>query len=158
MKRLLSFIAIFLMYISSHAAPSWYARMSADTLTIGNTLIERTFLWNGGNLKTLSLKDLKSGVCHKTFSVRPDLQLIKSEGPGQNGKFDVAEIAQDEVHHAHLQVTVSFSIEALNVKRVFRIYDDVPAIACDTWLNGALGKVASSSAVILINKLSLPNR
>ena len=144
MKRLLSFIAIFLMYISSHAAPSWYARMSADTLTIGNTLIERTFLWNGGNLMTLTLKDLHSGICHHSMNIRPDLQLIKSESPAFDGNLDIVEVVRDEVHHAHLKVTVSFSLEGLNVRRVFRIYEDVPAIACDTWLNGTMGKVASS--------------
>ena len=144
MKRLYFCIAILLICAGANAAPTWYARMSADTLTIGNSLIERTFIWNGGNLMTLTLKDLHSGICHHSMNIRPDLQLIKSESPAFDGNLDIVEVVRDEVHHAHLKVTVSFSLEGLNVRRVFRIYEDVPAIACDTWLNGTMGKVASS--------------
>lgn len=45
------------------AQKSYYSRLEKDTLTIGNSLIERKFIWNQGNLITYSLTDKTSGHC-----------------------------------------------------------------------------------------------
>ena len=43
------------------AQETCYSTLKGDTLVIGNTLIERKFVWNGGNLMTYSLSDKRMG-------------------------------------------------------------------------------------------------
>ena len=45
-------------------------------------------------------------------------------------------VKETKIFPAYLKVEVSFSLEKLDIKRVYRIYDDCPAIACDTYLRG----------------------
>ena len=45
----------------SYAQSSCYSELKGDTLTIGNRLVERKFVWNGGNLMTYSLCDKVNG-------------------------------------------------------------------------------------------------
>ena len=49
-----------------------YSRLQNDTLTIGNSRIERRFVWNGGNLMTQSLTDFSSGQVWTSRSLTPD--------------------------------------------------------------------------------------
>ena len=64
---------------TSAASPSGcYSRLEADTLTIGNTLIERKFVWNGGNLETFSITDKAFGKVHYSCNPGPDFRIKKT--------------------------------------------------------------------------------
>ena len=64
---------------TSAASPSGcYSRLEADTLTIGNTLIERKFVWNGGNLMTYSITDKAAGKVHYSRNLAPELVLYST--------------------------------------------------------------------------------
>ena len=52
-----------------------YSRLQNDTLTIGNSRIERRFVWNGGNLMTQSLTDFSSGQVWTSRSLTPDFKV-----------------------------------------------------------------------------------
>ena len=52
-----------------------YSRLRNDTLTIGNSRIERRFVWNGGNLMTQSLTDFSSGQVWTSRSLAPDFKV-----------------------------------------------------------------------------------
>lgn len=118
------------------AAP--YSEMKGDTLVIGNRVIERKFIWNGGNLMTYSLTDKKTGVTHYSADLRPDFSVVKGTGAGTDDSYSVEDIPADEIHEAYQKTVVTYSLGDLQVRREFRVYMDVPAIACDTWLRGTL--------------------
>ena len=63
----------------------YYASLEGDTLRIGNSLIERTFIWNNGNLKTYALIDKANNQRWITESrdvdfVVPQLRQQTSDG------------------------------------------------------------------------------
>ena len=127
------------------AATECYSRLDADTLTIGNSLMERKFVWNGGNLMTASITDKTSGKIHRFVSLRPDFVMTSAAGAGEDGDFVSEDVPQTPVSPAFHRVTVSFRMEGLQVRREFRIYDWCPAIACDTWLKGSLSSELASA-------------
>lgn len=113
-----------------------YARKEGDILYIGNNKIERTFQWNNGNLTTLKITDKKNGKEWENVAKRADFFV-----PGQSdknmkpGTWDMKRI-ENAVSNPYSEVTVEYALEKLYVRRVFRIYDDCPAIAIDTYLRG----------------------
>lgn len=122
-----------------------YANLTNDTLRIGNNLIERVFLWNGGELKTIALTDKVSGKTMAARGENPDMLIVK--GDVTNGTMETEKVVGDAIHPAHLLVTVKYSKSGLNIMRQYRIYDDVAAIACDTYLNGHLLTIEKSQDV-----------
>ena len=128
-------------------AASGYSRMDGDTLVIGNRLIERKYLWNGGNLMTCSIYDKNTGVLRKSVSLRPDFSISGGLHAGTGASYVAENVPADEISPAFHKVIVRYSLGDLNVRREFRVYADVPAIACDTWLNGTLAGLASSKEV-----------
>ena len=67
MPRALLPILLF-MGLSCYAQERPYALLQGDTLRLGNALVERTFLWNGGDLKTLQelmgFDDMSVGIAY----------------------------------------------------------------------------------------------
>ncbi len=132
----------------SYSQENSYSKFENDTLTIGNKLIERKFLWNKGNLITYSLTDKILGHIWMNRTKSPDFRISKDEKNMSNSSYESKVIKETVIHPAYLETTVSFSIGTLDVKRVYRIYDNSPAIACDTYLKGSTdaildGKVAN---------------
>ena len=145
MKRLILLSAAYLVSALTSYGASWYARMDGDTLSVGNSLIERRYLWNGGHLKTLSLEDKTTGALHMSLTLRPDLVLTKGADAGTDARLLTEVIPQSEICPSYLKVTVAYSLGSLDIRREFRIYEDTPAIACDTWLKGRVDNLASSA-------------
>ena len=145
MKRLILLSAAYLVSALTSYGASWYARMDGDTLSVGNSLIERRYLWNGGHLKTLSLEDKATGALHKSLTLRPDLVLTKGADAGTDARLLTEVIPQSEICPSYLKVTVAYSLGSLDIRREFRIYEDTPAVACDTWLKGRVDNLASSA-------------
>lgn len=121
-----------------------FAEMSGDTLRMGNDHIERVFLWNGGDLKTVAVINKLSGEVMHSKGSQPDFLLVK--GKTEDGRWSKENVPSDGVHPACLQVTVQYRKGSLEVKRQYRIYD-VAAIACQTWLRGRLGVVEQDREV-----------
>lgn len=125
------------------ARESSYCALKNDTLTIGNGLIERTFLWNNGNLITYCVTDKKANRCLKNLAVTPDFYISKKAVKAENGKFIYQLVPENAIRPAHLEITVSFALGSMDVKRVYRIYDNSPAIACDTYLRGTAENIST---------------
>lgn len=121
-----------------------FAEMSGDTLRMGNDHIERVFLWNGGDLKTVAVINKQSGEVMRSKGSQPDFLLVK--GKAEDGRWSKENVPSDGVHPACFQVTVQYRKGSLEVKRQYRIYD-VAAIACQTWLRGRLGVVEQDREV-----------
>lgn len=136
MKRTYLILFFFSFLLSGYAQNSCYSRLEKDTLMIGNDLIERKFIWNGGNLITYSLTDKTSKYCWLNKTKNPDLRVLKNVEDVSNSLYVSGEIKESSIHPAYLETSVSFSLGTLDIKRVYRIYDDSPVIVCDTYLKG----------------------
>lgn len=115
---------------------SCYSELKNDTLKIGNELIERVFVWNGGNLRTYCLADKTSRQSWINKSENSDFSISRERVKATDGKFSSSKVADNSIHPDYLEATVIFSLGGLDVKRIYRIYDNVPVIACDTYLKG----------------------
>ncbi|MDD4114879.1 MAG: alpha-galactosidase [Massilibacteroides sp.] len=115
---------------------SCYAIFDADTLKIGNTLIERKFLWNAGNLQTYSITDKTNNQIWYNQNNIADFFVPKETEAATNGKWSVRDV-ESSIVSLHKEVVIEYSIGRLDVKRVYRIYPDCPAIAIDTYLKGS---------------------
>ena len=97
-----------------------YSRLRNDTLTIGNSRIERRFVWNGGNLMTQSLTDFSSGQVWTSRSLTPDFK-VAGDTRSTGGRCSTKRIAETDIHPARLEVTVEFSLGTLDVRRIYRM-------------------------------------
>ena len=134
----LLFLSFFLFHISlsGYALDGCYSSLENDTLTIGNRLIERKFVWNNGNLITYSLTDKEGKQSWLNQERSPDFQFLPGEVMATDATYAVNEIHETVIHPAYLETEVVFSLGDVSVKRVYRIYQDVAAIACETYLKG----------------------
>lgn len=85
-----------------------YARLSCDTLFIGNSLIERAFRWNGGNLTNVYMKDKTTGRVFVSDTGDPALAVGQSSGAAADGMLAVREVKSDGIRPEHLEAEVTF--------------------------------------------------
>lgn len=140
MKRIFTLFIFACLAATASAQETCYSKLVGDTLIIGNKFIERKFIWNGGNLMTYNLSDKTMRKTTFSASLSPDFFITKDGAPS-NGAFKVEALAANDIHEAFLKTTVAFSLGDLNVERVYRIYDNSPTIACDTYLKGIVNSV-----------------
>lgn len=147
MKRLfltVSFVLFTTMALAS--AQSCYATLMRDTLRIGNSRIERVFAWNGGAVRTLWLTDKAAGRSMKSRHPLPDFSLAK-EAP-EDARLEWISVPEGKWTPAHHIARVHYHIGSVEVRRDYRIYDEVPAIACDTYLRGSWDITAEETPVL----------
>lgn len=112
------------------------ATLQNDTLLIENSRIQRTWLWNRGDLQSLQIKDVISAASWDFNPIQPDCYLPGTGSPIAAGELEIVPLAESTTEPAHLQVRVITHFPGLDVKRIFRVYPDCPAIACDFFLKG----------------------
>lgn len=136
MRRILTttVLTLFAALAPAAAQSTCHATLESDTLRIGNKRIERVFSWNGGAVRTLWLKDIATGRTMKSTHDLPDFILAK-ETP-ENARLDVQIVPESKWAPAYMIARVTYNIGKVQVRRDYRLYDDVPAIACDTYLQG----------------------
>ncbi len=113
------------------------AELKNDTLIIENQLIARKFFWNKGNLITRSLTDKSSGKVWLMNAAKPDLAFPGQSEKAENGKFTARIVPENAVAPARLEVEITYTLDKLEVKRVFRLYPDCAVIACDLYFRGS---------------------
>lgn len=148
MKRIL-LISCLLHFLALpvYTQVSCYSYLKNDTLVIGNKLIERKFIWNNGNVITYSLTDKSSGRHWLNKSRTPDFVIIKDVFEVSDASYIVRKADETVIHPEYLEVTVSYKLNTLHVKRIYRIYGNAPAIACNTWLKGSTDAVFGGRAI-----------
>ncbi len=112
------------------------AKLENNLLTLENSKIARTYEWNNGNLITRALTDKVSGKSWQMTKGQPDLILPGQTALGTNASFAAKIIPESSVAPEHLEAEVVCTLGQLQVKRVFRLYADCPAIACDFYFRG----------------------
>jgi len=107
------------------------AYLHNDTLTLENGKMFQHFRWNNGNIVRLAY-GLQS-------SAHSGLRSPVSGSPSsQNGQLLISEQKATPVTEPYLKVAVSCSVGKLNVQRVFRIFPQCPAMACDLYFKGSV--------------------
>ncbi len=149
MRRSCLILFSFFLLLSGYSQNSCYSRLENDTLTIGNDLIERKFIWNKGNLITYSLTDKTSDQCWLNKTKNPDFRISQDIDNISNSLYSSNEIKESSIHPVYLETTVSFSLGTLDIKRVYRIYDNSSTIACDTYLKGSTDVILDGKAANL---------
>lgn len=137
MNRVLNIaLSLFVVVLSvqTSLAGECYACLEGDTLRIGNTRIERVFAWNGGALRTISLTDKAAGRTMKSRHDLPDF-IFAGQAP-QNATLEVVEVPAGRWAPSCFIARVSYNIGRVKVRRDYRLYEGVPAIACDTYVKG----------------------
>jgi hypothetical protein len=107
--------------------------LSGDTLILSNSMIERQFLWNNGELVSLSLTELESGISLVQNSAQPVFQVAKKFSV-QKSSFKTEQVAEDNIHYACLKAEVLIDYGSFKFKRIFRITENIPAIACENYI------------------------
>ena len=112
-----------------------YIYITGDTLHIGNTLIERTYLWNNGNIITKRIIDKRGSQIWVNKSDHADFYLPGQSTDAKDMHWNVQEV-ESSISPYHKELTIEYTLDRLCVKRVYRVYPDCPAIAIDTYLKG----------------------
>jgi alpha-galactosidase len=120
-----------------------YAELEGDELVLGNERICRRFRWNGGDLISVALEDVAAGVLWQLQGRLPDALLFPAADTAEaaaadGGKLSIVPADADARMPRRLLVTVETRMGELEIRRVYRLYDGCPAIACDLYLRGRL--------------------
>ena len=127
---------LFLSLSSLEAVSSeCYASLDGDTLRIGNSVVERVFVWNDGALSTVRLgcKNARALVADPSV---PD--FVVNRAVPSDARLDTVTVASDGISHEQFLATVSYRCGNLDVRRVYRLTPGIAAVACDTYLRGTL--------------------
>lgn len=144
MKNILLILAIFIcLPLSIRAqADKCFCKFDGDTITIGNNRIERSFEWNGGALKTISITDVLAGKTLTTDGQEPDFSLGESEAEG--AVLDTLRCQSNGLIPSRFVIRISYRSGDAEVIREYTLFDDVPAISCETYLRGHVFLYADS--------------
>ncbi|NWJ51376.1 MAG: alpha-galactosidase [Bacteroidetes bacterium] len=127
---------IFIQLSWANSVKSCYAHLQNDTLRVGNDYIERVFVWNSGNIITCALIDKESGQIWKSNNKIPDLTFPLQSKEAKNSSFKSHIVPSNGVHSEYFEAEVSFTLDSLSIKRIYRVYPSCSVIACDTYLKG----------------------
>ncbi|MCK3683909.1 alpha-galactosidase [Maribellus sp. YY47] len=137
---------LFFMLCITDAKAQTQAFLKNDTLSLSNSMIKRQFLWNNGELLSLDLVDVRSG---KKLLVQSNLPVFRTTKnfSVKESSFKTEKVAEDNLNYAHLTAEVLLDYGSFKLKRIFRIYENVPAISCENYLwvdqDSELGKAAA---------------
>lgn len=155
MRKLLIVLVIAYATSPMYAQNSCYSELKGDTLVIGNSMIERKFIWNGGSLMTYTLSDKVNNKVNQTISLEPDFVITKGVKIASEGKFQSEKVPATDIHPPYLKTTVAYSLGELQILRIYRIYDNCPAIACDTYLKGSVNSVFGARDVNMADRKNI---
>jgi hypothetical protein len=115
------------------------AELAGDVLVIENSLIRREFAWNGGAISTRLLLDRRSGQRWESSDSGPDLLFPNEPDAPRSEARMTSSVVATPWEREHLAVEVTYRQGGLEVKRIFRLFEDCPAIACELYLRGKSG-------------------
>ena len=135
MSRFTLPLLLFALCPASAMASECYARLEGDTLRIGNSAVERVFVWHDGAVATARIA-VKGAAPLMADPSAPDFIVNRAAPAG--ARLDTMTVAADGVTPEQFLATVSYQVGPLDVRRVYRLTPGVPAVACDTYLRGTL--------------------
>jgi len=106
-------------------------------LTLENSHIRRTFQWKNNRLTALAIEDK---AIHHTWNVSPDAPDGTFPGIDETptqGDISISKYDQTPIKRAHLIAEVTYQVGTLEVKRVFHVYPETPAMNSEYYLRGS---------------------
>jgi alpha-galactosidase len=119
---------------------SCYVSLEDNVLTLGNMCIRRTYEWNQGDIKALSMVDEQTGETLAMRDRQSDMRMGALTKKALSGQW-TQRLVQNAITHGHLQVEVTTSYEQVDVRRVFRIYPGCAVIGCDYYVRAHPGDI-----------------
>ena len=116
-----------------------HAELQGDLLVLENARIRREYLWHGGVLSTRLLLDKQSGHRWEALDDTSDIAFPNEPPVAVTNATVKSRVHAEPWERAHLEVDVTFLLGGLEVRRVFRMLEDSPAIACELYLRGRSG-------------------
>lgn len=113
------------------------ATLEGDWLTLETGAMLRRYRWQEGALIGTRIEDQARGW---TVNLSGDDPAITAFGPALESRFDVQTMARTRSTPAYLEATVETDHEHVALRRVFRLYPDCPAIACDVYVKSRDGR------------------
>lgn len=141
--------------IAQTITSDYSARLENNILTLENSKIFRTYKWNGGNIITQSLSDKETGKVWQMSTNKPDLTFPGQTDKAGNAIFSAKVIPETAIAPEHLEAEIIYSLDKLEVKRIFRLYRDCPVIACDLYFRGESNSVWLQSGTNLADMVNL---
>lgn len=143
-RKMISSLKAFLILIfiqqyqlnSQIASSDCFARLENGILILENSKICRTYKWNNGNIITKSLLNKENGKLWQMDSNLPDLILPGQTNKAENAVFFSKFVSETAIAPEHLEVELSYVLDKLEVRRIFRIYPNCPVIACNLYFRG----------------------
>ena len=131
------------------------ATLESDVLTLQNSKISRVYKWNNGNIITRSLTDKISGKVWQMNGTKPDLSFPQQAEKAEKAVFSSKVIAETAVTPEHLEAEITYFLDKLEVKRVFRLYPNCAVIACDLYFRGESNSVWLQAGTNLADMVNL---
>lgn len=150
--------------IAQITSTDYSASMENDVLTLENSKISRTYMWNGGNIITQTLSDKETGKVWQMNTKKPDLAIPGQTDNAENAVFSVKVISETSITPEHLEAEIIYSLDKLEVKRVFRLYRECAVIACDLYFRGESNSIwlganlRDGDNIPVIEKIELPGK
>ena len=110
--------------------------LEKQTFTIENSMIRREYFWNNGHLISRELTDKTSTFTWNFSAAQPDFSIPGMPIAADDSKLTIKNIAATPVTPAHVIAEIITSFGPLSIKRIFRVYSETPAIACDFFIKG----------------------
>lgn len=98
----------------------------------------------------------RSGQAWRLAADAPDLSLPGLDIRASDGRLTVTHTPADAVAPAYMRAHVDMRLGALEIRRVFRLYDDCPAIACDFHLRGQWPAATDAHTPAVIERIASP--
>lgn len=117
-----------------------------NVLTLENDYLSRSYNWNNGDLISTQLTDKKNKHSWLLNGNKPDC-ILPGSGKAESGSLHVEAVAATSIAPAYLKAQVEVKFGSLFLRRVFRIYPESPAIACDFYLKGTVNEKWASTNV-----------
>ncbi len=134
-----------------------YARSDDNHLIIGNALIERVFGLQDDRLKSTSIRGGSDSFA--LSGERPDFTLGDVTGQALEIQWKATPIEPTPIAYAHLRVEVVERYDLVELKRVYRVYPDCPAIGCDFYVRRTSERpVDFDPQKTILQSLGLPGR
>lgn len=122
--------------IGQNASNSCHISLQGDTLVLENEFIERAYLWNNGNIMTLSIKNKETDHAWAMERVTPDLFIPGATDSPTNTRHRIYEVQNSHITPYHKCIEIIYSLGALEIKRVLRLYPKSSAIVADYYFRG----------------------
>lgn len=158
-KLFLLFLCIAVTYLSFASSEGCYAKLDSNILSIGNNRIERNFFWNGGQLITKNIIDKQSSKIWINQNETADFVIPGISGKPENAKWSSSVVKETPIAPAHLEVVIEYNIGMLQLKRVYRIFQNTPAITTDSYLKTISDSLEwDPKDIAIIDQVSLPGK